>query len=119
MKPGPVLAVMLVLVAACASAPARYLTSIEPLVGNWSGTVDLGGPVVFFYLSINADQTLAAHWGLNSSFGRITIEHGEAAYQMSPPPLEGTLRLDEEDGTPTLHMDDLFARFHAVVTRRR
>lgn len=110
-------AVTLMLVVGCASSPAATLTGVEPLVGQWSGTVDLGGPLKLFYLTINADQTLVAQWGLNWTSGRITIANGQATYQMTPPPLEGTVRLYREDGKLTLYMDDLFASFHAVVTR--
>ncbi len=106
------------LLAGCASSPARTLTGIEPLVGTWAGTVDLGGRLQLFYATINADQALVAAWGLNWSWGRIMIANGQATYQMTPPPLEGTMRLYQEDGKPTLHMDDLFASFHAVVTRQ-
>jgi hypothetical protein len=111
-------AVTLMLVAGCASSPAATLTGVEPLVGKWSGTVDRGGPRQFFYLTINADQTLVAAWGLNWTSGRITITNGQATYQMTPPPLEGTVRLYQEDGKSTLYMDDLFASFRAVVTKQ-
>lgn len=111
-------AVTLILVVGCASSPAATLTGVEPLVGQWSGTVDLGGPLQLFYLTINADRTIVAQWGLNWTWGRITIANGQATYQMTPPPLEGTMRLYRENGKLTLYMDDLFASFHAVVTKQ-
>src|SRR5262245_14917031 len=87
-------AVSLVLLTGCAgmaSAPPRPISSITPLVGKWSGTLDQGGPREFFYLTINADQTFVASWGVSWCNGRITIANGRATYQMTPPPLEGTM----------------------------
>ena len=112
------MAVTLILVVGCASSPAATLTGVEPLVGQWSGTVDLGGPFQLFYLTVNADRTIVAQWGLSWTWGRITIANGQATYQMTPPPLQGTMRLYRENGKLTLYMDDLFASFHAVVTKQ-
>ena len=109
----------LMLLTACASAPPTPVTSIEPLVGDWAGTVLRGrGYQEFFYLTIKPDQTLVASWGLNWSWGRVTVANGQASYQMNPPPLEGTIRFYQGNGQPTLYLDDLFANFYAVVTRR-
>src|SRR5262245_28305081 len=102
------------LLTSCASVPP--VTSIEPLLGKWAGTLDRGGPLVPFYLDIHPDQTIVATWGLNWAWGRITIANGKAAYELSPPPLEGTVRFYRQDGKPTIYLDDLFATFHAVVT---
>ena len=112
-------AVLLVLFTGCASSPPTPVTSISPLVGKWAGTVtgERGGQQ-FFYLTINADQTLVATWGINWSWGRVTVANGQATYQMAPPPLEGTLRFYQGNGRPTLYMDDLWANFYAVVTKQ-
>src|SRR5215510_1374915 len=111
-------AVVLILLASCASAPPTPVTSIGPLVGTWSGTVETDrGYQQFFYLTINANQTLVATWGVYWSWGRVIVSNGQATYQMRPPPLEGTLRLYQNNGKPTLYMDDLWATFHAVVTK--
>jgi len=110
----------LMLVAGCASVQPTPVASIEPLVGDWAGTVLQGrGYQEFFYLTIKPDQTLVASWGLNWSWGRVTVAHGQASYEMNPPPLEGTIRYYQGNGEPTLYLDDLFANFYAVVTRRR
>jgi hypothetical protein len=106
----------LTLLAGCASVPA--VTSIEPLVGHWAGTLDLGGPLIPFYLTVKPDQTIVATWALNWANGRITIANGRATYQMTPPPQEGTIRFYQGNGKPTIYMDDLFLSFHAVVTPR-
>ena len=113
-------AVSLVLLTGCAtaSAPPTPITSITPLVGKWSGTVDQGGPREFFYLTINADQTFVASWGINWCNGRITIANGKATYQMTPPPLEGTMVLYEDGGRPSLQMQDTWQPFRATVTKQ-
>ena len=109
----------MILLAGCASAPPTPVTSIGPLVGNWAGTVTVErGAQQFFYLTINADQTIVATWGLNWSWGKVTVANGQASYQMLPPPLEGTLRFYQGDGRPTLYMEDLFSNFYAVVTKQ-
>ena len=111
-------AVSLALLTGCASAPPTPIISIAPLLGKWSGTLDQGGPREFFYLTVNADQTFVASWGINWSNGRITIANGKATYQMSPPPLEGTLTLYEGEGKPQLYMQDLWQAFRAIVTKQ-
>src|SRR5262245_39304386 len=111
-----VMALTLTLLAGCASVPP--VTSIEPLVGNWAGTLDRGGPLLPFYLTVNPDQTIVATWRLTWANGRITIANGQATYQMTPPPLEGTIRFYQVNGKPTIYMDDFFETFHAVVTPR-
>ena len=111
-------AVVLAFLAGCASATPTPVTSVDPLVGKWAGTVETDrGNQQFFYLTINADQTLVATWGVYWSWGRVTVANGQARYQMTPPPLEGTFRLYQVGGKPTLYIDDLWATFHAVVTR--
>src|SRR2546425_9131478 len=67
------------------SAPATPVTSIDPLVGKWSGTVTIGQSVGFFYLTINPDRTLIAIWGDITSRGTVSVANGQAAYQMQPP----------------------------------
>ncbi|HXJ79402.1 MAG TPA: hypothetical protein VMS64_12080 [Candidatus Methylomirabilis sp.] len=108
---------MLMLLAGCASAIPTPVTDIGPFVGNWSGIVDLGGPLLPFYLTIYENQSLVATWGLKWTWGTIAIANGQATYQMSPPPTEGTFRLYLDEAKPTLYMDDLWLSFHAVVTK--
>ncbi len=113
-------AVTLMLLTGCASTPPTPVTSIDPLVGKWAGTVTVGrGAQQFFYLTINADQTIVATWGINWSWGAITVVNGQATYRMTPPPLEGTLRFYQGNGKPTLYIDDLFANFYAVATKQQ
>jgi hypothetical protein len=115
-RPALVTLALIVLVG-CASATPEPLSSIEPLVGKWQGTLDQGKGPQLFYLTINPDGTLVATWGVNWNNGTITVEKGVASYQMSPPPREGTFRYYPSNGKPTLFMDDTFLSFRAVVTK--
>ena len=109
---------VIALLAGCASVPPMPVTTIEPLVGKWSGTVIGRGYQQFFYLTINGDQTMVASWGLNWAWGKITLDNGQVSYEMKPPPLEGTIRYYRGDGKDSLVLDDLFAEFYATVTRK-
>ena len=111
-------AISLLLLTGCASAPPTPISSIEPLVGKWAGNLDQGGPREFFYLTVNADQTFVASWGINWCNGRITLANGKATYQMAPPPLEGTMLLYAGDAKPTIYMQDTWQAFRAIVTKQ-
>ena len=111
------LTLTLIVLVGCASATPTPLSSIEPLVGTWTGPLDQGGGPVPFYLTINPDGTFVATWGVNWNNGTITVEKGAASYQMSPPPRGGTFRYYPSNGKPELFMDDTFLSFHAVVTK--
>lgn len=79
----PVAAALAVLVslAGCASgAPPARLTSIEPLVGKWQGTIAVGlGPPQFYYLTVNPDASIVATWGANWQWGKITVTGSQGA----------------------------------------
>jgi hypothetical protein len=111
-------AIALLLLTGCASSPPTPITSVEPLVGKWAGNLDQGGPREFFYLTVNPDQTFVASWGINWCNGRITLANGKASYQMTPPPLEGTLQLYAGDGKPTIYLQDTWQSFRAIVTKQ-
>ena len=111
------LTLALIVFVGCASATPTPLSSIEPLVGQWQGTLDQGEGPQLFYLTVNPDGTLVATWGVNWNNGTITVEKGVASYQMSPPPRGGTFRYYPSNGKPELFMDDTFLSFHAVVTK--
>ena len=51
------------------------------------------------------------------SWDRVIVSNEQATYQLTPPPLEGALRFYQSNGKPTLYMDDVWATFHAVVTK--
>ena len=110
------LAVLVLLVQACASAtPATPVTSITPLVGKWTGTVNVGPRIDFIYLTINPDQTLIASWGDITARGTVTVANGKASYQMTPPPQEGTILLYTGKGKPQLYLENLMGGFAATV----
>jgi hypothetical protein len=109
----------LALLASCATTPPTPVASVEPLVGKWAGTVDTGGPFdELFYLTVNPDGSIVAQWGQNWSWGKITVANGRVTYEMTPPPLEGSVRFYQGDGRPAMYLDDLFAEFHAFVRRQ-
>ena len=118
--------ILVAFLAGCASTPPTPVESIEPLVGKWAGTVTGGtireggsqGPQLFFYLTINADQTLVATWGLNWCTGRVTVANGQVTYWMQPQEYEGTIEYYQGPGKPTIYMRDTFATFYAVVTKQ-
>ena len=98
------------------STPATPVTSIDPLVGKWSGTVTIGQSVGFFYLTINPDRTLIEIWGDITSRGTVSVANGQATYQMSPPPQEGSFKLYRGKGKPQLYMENMTGSFYATVT---
>ena len=111
------LAVLLLLVQACASAtPATPVTSIDQIAGKWKGTVTIGPAVQFIYLTIGADRTLIAIWGSITARGTVAVSGGQATYQMAPPIQEGTLKLYLDGGKRQLYMESMDSGFYATVT---
>ena len=98
------------------STPATPVTSIDPLVGKWSGTVTIGQSLGFFYLTINPDRTLIATWGGTTAWGTVSVASGQATYQMAPPPQEGSFKLYRGKGKPQLYMENVTGSFIATVT---
>jgi len=74
------MALAVVILVGCASATPTPINSIEPLVGKWSGTLDQGGGLQLFYLTINPDSTLVASWDGVTRWGKVTIEGGRARF---------------------------------------
>ena len=98
------------------STPPTPVTSIDPLVGKWSGTVTIGHSVGFFYLTINPDRTLIAIWGDITARGTVRVANGQATYEMAPPPQEGSFKLYRGEGKPQLYMENITGSFLATVT---
>ena len=72
-------AMVVVMLAGCASAPPRRLTTVQPLVGKWQGTIAVGmGSPQFYYLTVNPDGSIVATWGSNWQWGQLTATGGEA-----------------------------------------
>jgi hypothetical protein len=113
-----VLAVLLLLVQACASTtPRTPVTSIDQLAGKWKGTVTIGPRVDFLWLTINKDRTLIAIWGDITARGTVTVSGGQATYEMGPPLQEGSLTLYvDTGGKRQINMESMNGVFYATVT---
>ena len=110
------LVVLMLLTQACASAtPATQVTSIDPLVGKWTGTVKIGPRIDFIHLTIYPDRTLIAIWADITARGTVTVSSGQASYQMSPPPQEGSILLYTGKGKPQLYLENFMGSFAATV----
>jgi len=120
---GYVLLVATLVLAGCGSLkPARGvpITDINLIAGKWAGTVMPGaGGQQAFYLTITPDRKLTAAWGANTAWGSVTLQNGQATYNMEPPVYEGTITLYVDGDRRTLVMDDTFASFNAQVTPQR
>ncbi|HXJ81657.1 MAG TPA: hypothetical protein VMS64_23605 [Candidatus Methylomirabilis sp.] len=117
-----VVGILTLLLGDCASTRPTPVTSIDPLVGKWAGTVaPEGGSQVFFYLTVNQDRTIVANWGISWATGTITVANGQVTYKMTPPPYEGTIEYYQSSsgGRPTIYMTDTFASFYAVATKQQ
>ena len=110
-----ILAVLLIFGGCASSTPPTPVTSIDPLVGKWKGTVNVGRRVDVIYLTIEPDRTLIATWADITARGTVTISGGQANYQMAPPPQEGTLKLYTDKGKRQLYMENMNGAFSAVV----
>jgi|ERR1700730_2023694 hypothetical protein len=102
--------------AGCASlkpAGGTAITDISLIAGEWAGTINPSYQP--FYLKITADRKIAAAWGANYAWGTVTIQNGQATYEMQPPLLEGTIRLYLDGARPTLTLHDRWASFDAEV----
>jgi hypothetical protein len=109
-------AVVLVTLAGCASAtPPTSVTTIDPLVGKWKGTVTVGRAVDVIYLTIHPDRTLIAIWGSITARGTVTVSGGQATYQMAPPIQEGSFKLYTDKGKRQLYMESMSGAFYATV----
>jgi hypothetical protein len=97
------------------------ITDIDQLAGKWVGTINPGSNSFEdpFYLTIMPDGKLVAGWGINTSWGTVTIRNGQATFQMEPPIAEGSIRLYLDGGKRTLIMDAVTPSFSAQVTPQR
>ena len=113
--------VTLTILAGCASLPSASgapITDIHQIAGKWAGTINPGhnGFKDPFYLTITPDGKLVAGWGVNTSWGTVTLRNGQATFEMQPPVAEGTIRLYDDGGRRTLIMDGSLPSFTAQVT---
>jgi uncharacterized protein YndB with AHSA1/START domain len=116
--------VTLTILAGCASLPSASgvpVTAIDQIAGKWVGTINPGHNsfVDPFYLTITPDGKLVAGWGVDTSWGTVTLRNGQATFEMQPPIAEGTIRLYDDGGRRTLIMDGISPSFTAQVTPQR
>src|SRR6266851_9638415 len=114
----------LTVLAGCASLPSASgarITGIDQIAGKWAGTINPGhnGFEDPFYLTITPDGNLVAGWGVNTSWGTVTLRNGQATFEMPPPIADGTIRLYDGGGRRTLIMDGSLPSFTAQVTPQR
>jgi hypothetical protein len=104
--------------ASLSSGSGAQITGIGQIAGKWAGTINPGhnGFEDPFYLTITPDGKLVAGWGVNTSWGTVTIRNGQATFEMQPPIAEGTIRLYDDGGRRTLFMDGILPSFTAQVT---
>jgi len=116
---------LVVILTGCASLKAAEkaadgvpITNIDIIAGKWAGTRTPGSPGMDdrIYLTITPDSKMTASWGINTTWGTVTLSNGQASYQMDPGQLEGTIRLYVKGTRRTLVLDDLWATFTAELT---
>jgi hypothetical protein len=105
----------------CASLPSiagEPITEIDQIIGRWAGTITPGhnSAAEPFYLTIMSDGRLVAEWGIDTSWGTVTLRNGQASFEMKPPIAEGSIRLYVDSGKRTLVMDGVLPSFLAQVT---
>ena len=118
------LAATLAVMTGCASltsATGAPITDIHLIAGQWAGTMTPGreGEEEPFYLTITADGRLTAVWGANTAWGTVTIQNGQARFEMHPSVYEGTITLYDDGGKRQLVLKDLWDPFAAWVVPRR
>ena len=116
---GALVLAALALVAGCASVPSKPLTDIRAIEGKWRGTITVGmGAPQFYYLTVNPDATIVAEWGPNWQWGKITLNGGQARFELSHL-TSGTLRyFDGSDGR-VITMSPDFGGWYVYVTPLR
>ncbi len=66
------------------SVPAGTpITNISLIAGDWTGTIT--PPYEPVYLKITPDRKLVAAWGPNYAWGTVTLQNGQATFEMHPP----------------------------------
>lgn len=114
---------MLTVVTGCASMQSTTgepITDNSLLAGEWVGTVTPGrGWQEPFYLTITTDGRLTAAWGINTAWGTVSIQNGQASFRMDPSLYEGSITLYDDGGKRQLVLRDRWRPFAAWVAPRR
>jgi hypothetical protein len=110
-------ALMIVAVGGCASAPPTRITSLSELAGNWLGTITIGfnGPQQFYYLTIHPDGRMVAQWGPNWQWGTITLDgDGMASFEIMNR-IRGPLHYYDGPAGKMITMTPLFNEWYVQV----
>ena len=115
------LGMILAIMTGCASlhaAGGEPITGIDQIAGKWVGTITPGHDSVRerFYLTITPDGRLVAEWGVDTSWGTVTLRNGQGTFEMKPPIAQGSIRLYVESGKRTLVMAGVVPSFLAEMT---
>ena len=118
------LAAALTFLAGCASTRAiagAPISGTSVIAGRWVGTVTPGlwGLADPFNLTITPDGQLTATWNSNTAWGTVTVQNGQATFEMHPMFYEGTIRLYEDGDRRQLVLDDDWQAFKARVVPQR
>lgn len=104
------------LIAGCASVPSTPLTDVRAIAGEWRGTITFGvGPAEFYHLTVNADATIVAAWGPNWQWGTLTLNGGQARFELSHLSSGTLLYFDGSDGR-VITMTPDFGGWYVYVT---
>jgi len=101
--------------AGCASLPpARPVTDINLIAGNWRGQITFrGGPYQLFYLTINPDGTLVGSWDGITRWGKVMLEGPRTRFGMYL--WSGNVDYLEGGGERVLLLKEDFSHWDAIV----
>ena len=117
---GVLIALVPLLVTACASIPTTPVTNVDQLAGRWQGTLTRGfnGPQFLYYLTIRPDGAMEAQWGPNWQWGKVAVSGGAATFEMSDH-TSGPLTYYEGPEGRTITMKPLFGEWYVQATAPR
>ena len=80
------------------SVTGKPIADIHMIEGKWRGQIAFaGGPYEIYYLTINPDGGIVAAWGVNTHWGKVTLNGGKARFSF--PTSSGVLYYyEEKDG---------------------
>jgi hypothetical protein len=94
--------------------PARPVTDLNLIVGQWRGQITFrGGPYQLFYLTINPDGTLIGAWDGMTRWGNVTFEGGRTRFRMYI--WSGSLDYLEGSGERVILLKEDFSHWDAIV----
>ena len=104
------------LLAGCASATPSPVTSMRQLEGKWQGTITVGmGTPQFYYLTISPDGALAAQWGTNWQWGKVTLGGQQPRFEISGL-TSGSMQYYDAPSGRSITMNPDFGGWYVYVT---